>query len=176
MALPKYRQYTEGPFNPPTLAASVFQTIVAHHAAPVSHQDTFLRMRFQFFMSVAIGTVDPPPEIWWSEAAVKLQAYWSPTGSLTAPSLNGHSEHYLGSQMLAPELTMSPSAPGEYYVTWSQECEFITETSRLDPTTSSFPTVSVYLSLWDNNNALDGTYGSVGIFWYWKLFTLWATR
>ena len=176
MALIKHRVYSEGPFNPPTLSSSITQLLVASHTAPATHQDVFLRARFDFVMSVSIGSVDPPlPELWWAEAKLGQYLWWSPTGSTSLPSLNGHDEHYLGSRLLTPKLVASPSAPTEYYVTWPTDDALITRTMREDKTTSSFPKVNAAISLWDNHSALDGTFGSVSIFWYWRLFTLWGS-
>lgn len=173
----KRRIYSQGVFDTPTLTASLSPVLVAAHNAPHATTDTFLRARFEFTMSVLIGssTADVPPEEWWARAAAEIQLSWRPDSTHTPIAFNGNSEHFLGSQLLTPRLTPSPSSPTEYVVQWSQKTALVTETSRKDVTAVSGPSVTAGLGLWDPDSALDGTYTAVAIHWFWRLFTLWGS-
>ena len=171
----KRRTYSESLLQPPTYAFAGVPLTVASVVSPHGPSDTLLRTRFEFDMSVRVGTPDPPPELWWSEATALLYAFWNSNGSATCPSMIGNSEHFLGSTMLHPRMTQSATAPGEYVVQWATDEPLITETSRVNSAPSVNPRVVWGLHINDLNSALDGTYASVGIFWYWRYFSLWGS-
>lgn len=177
MTLVKRRIYNESPFGPTTIPASPSATAITVHTAPHSNQDTFLRARFEFQMATQVGspTADVPPEDWWPRASLTLIASWSPTGSHSPLPLVGNSEHYLGSQILVPRLTHSPSDPTEYVVQWSQEEPMILDTARQDATATTAPTIIVGFHVNDPDNALDGTYSAISTTWYWRMFSLWGS-
>jgi hypothetical protein len=177
MALVKRRIYGEAPFGPTYLAHTPDPVLVAKHTAPHANDDTFLRLQLDFQLAVQVGSpsADVPPEDWWPRASATLILGWSPTGSSTPLPLNGTSEHYLGSRLLQPRLTHSPSDPTEYVVQWATEDPIITQTARRDVTATVHPTVTVGLYVNDPDTALDGTYTALNVTWYWRLFTLWGS-
>lgn len=177
MVLVKRRIYSEGPFGPTTIPASPSATLVAKHTAPHSNTDTLLRVRFEFLMATQVGSpsADVPPEDWWPRAEVTLIAGWSPTGSSVPLPLVGSTEHYLGSALLQPRLTTSPSDPTEYVVQWHTDPALVFQTYRQDVTATVHPTVTVGFHVNDPDNALDGTYAAISTTWYWRMFSLWGS-
>ncbi len=177
MVLVHRRIYGEGPFGPTTIAHSPNPVLIAKHTAPHANDDSFLRLQLDFQLSVRVGapTSDVPPEEWWTRAALTLILGWSPTGSATPLPLNGTSEHYLGSRLLSPRLTASPSDPTQYAVQWETEDPVVTKTYRRDATATVRPTITVGMYVNDPDFALDGTYAAINATWYWRLFTLWGS-
>jgi hypothetical protein len=177
MVLVKRRQYGSLPSGMltsigPTGGTPI--TAISHHA-PHSTTDSFLRLRAEFTMEVEVGTVGAPPESWWPMTTVTLIAWWTPSSSTAIGNITGTSEHFLGSQLLVPELFPSQTAPGEYVIIWRQTEPLVTETSRRDVTASSGPTVSIGFTVYDTTPALDGTYAGVGISYETRLFSLWGS-
>jgi hypothetical protein len=147
------------------------------HQAPHANDDTFLRLRAQFTMSVIVGspTADVPPESWWSQTYITLVAWWSPTGSTALGNITGSSEHYLGSQLLVPIFQPGASDPQEYVVTWKQDQDLITETARRDPAATARPRINIGFTVYDTTPALDGSYTAIQIAYDTRLFTLWGS-
>lgn len=180
MVLPKVRQYSDvigGTINP-FVGSSASPWVLLVKQAPVSNHDTFLRLRHELVVSVAVGTSvsDVPPEHWWLEAGVFVTAWWSPTGSLVPGPTAGTSEHFLGSKLLVPAQYESPSSPTSYTVVWHMTEPLVTDTSRVDATATVKPTVILSLYVYDPANALNGTYGAIDLNYYGRSHILWGTR
>lgn len=178
MTLVKHRKYgtlPSGELSDIAVAIPGPYTVISH-TSPVATTDTLLRSRTEFTMSAQIGSgTGAPPERGWPETIVTLAAWWTPTSSTVGGALVGTSEHYLGSQVLVPEIAMSPTAPGEYVVTWRQNEPLVTETSRHDPTATSGPNLNICIYVYDTNGFLDGTYPSEVITYTVRLFSLWGS-
>ncbi len=178
VVLAKHRKYgtlPSGELSDISAAIPGPYTVISHEA-PIATTDTLLRTRTQFTMSVQVGSgAGAPSERFWPETIVSLVAYWQPSSSTAVGALVGTSEHYLGSQVLVPEIAMSPTAAGEYVVTWRQTEDLVTQTSRHDPAATSGPKVNIGIFVYDTNNALDGTYPSIIITYTVRLFTLWGS-
>lgn len=178
MALTKHRHYS---FDPSGELSDVAAAIpgpytVVSHEAPVATTDSLLRTRTAFTMSVQVGSgAGAPSERFWPETYVNIVAWWTPTGSTAVGALGGTSEHFLGQSLLVPEIAMSPTAAGEYVVTWKMTEDLITQTARHDVTATLKPRVNIGLFVYDTNNALDGTYPSIVITYGVHLFTLWGS-
>ncbi|HEY1126479.1 MAG TPA: hypothetical protein VGF83_01845 [Actinomycetota bacterium] len=177
MALTKHRIYGTYPqtnlatlYAPPTTPLGV-----AHHVAPGGTDDTFLRLRAQFQMSVIVGSTDPPPEAWWPSCSVTLIAWWRPDAATGTGAANGTSEHYLGSAVLGSTIVPSPTAPDEYTVLWRMEEDLVTQTYRHDLEAAAGPSVNLGLVVYDTEPALTGLYSSIRIDYEARLFTAWGT-
>lgn len=179
MVLTKSRHYTETPATnlSAIIAPPGTPKGVSHHVAPVGVTDTFLRLRAQFTMCVAVGNVssDIPPEGWWPLTTVTLVAFWTDTNSAIVPSSVGTSEHYLGSKLLVPRLTPSPSDPTSYYVVWEMEDDLVTDTARKAVSAATGPAVNLGIVVYDPTPALSGIYTAISISYNARLFTLWGS-
>lgn len=175
MVMEKKRHYNEIPVtNLGTIyAPPVAPLNVMHEPNPFVTTASYLRLRCQFYMDVRIGTPDPPPSIWWSSCTVTLVAFWTPSGSSTVGNSVGTSEHYLGSQLLTPTLTMDPQVATDYAVQWKQTEDMVLETARADTSTVS-ASINIGIVVYDPYTALQGTWASVGIDYNCRLFTLWG--
>lgn len=147
------------------------------HQAPHQNDATFLRLRTQFTMSVEVGSpaADVPPEGWWPQTYVTLVAWWSDSGSTAIGNITGSSEHYLGSQLLVPEMQPGASDPQEYTVTWRQREDLVAQTSRRNAAATSPPRINIGFTVYDTTPALDGTYAAIQVTYDCRLFTLWGT-
>ncbi len=145
-----------------------------NQTAPISTTDSFLGSRAEFYFDARVGTPDPPPEIWWPTATITLVAYFSTGGGGGTLNTSGTNEHYLGSQLLVPTVTLSVTAPGEYIVQWKQTEPLHTTTSRKGTGASGGPSVNWYAVAYDPYNAFDGTYASISFDWYLRAFSLWG--
>lgn len=177
MALTKHRTYgdivTTGASS--VVASSTAPLTLASYAAPGGPDDTFLRARFDFSMSVQVGSTGPPPEIWWPVTQILLLAYWSPIGAVTVGQSFGSSEHFLGSRLLSPVLTPSVTLPtSEYVVTYTMRETLVFQTSRKGNGTNT-PRVNLGMTVYDPYTALDGTYTPISISWQGHSFLLWGT-
>lgn len=150
--------------------------LLEHKVSPTTAQASLLRTRAEFQMHVTVGnpTSDVPPQIWWHQTYVTLYAFWTPTSSSAIAPPTGSSEHYLGSQFLAPKISLDPTDPGAYQVSWSTDDPLETVTARRDVTATTGPSVNWYLSVYDPQNALDGSYAAVGIDYGLRFFLLWG--
>lgn len=176
MTLVKHRQYGDivTTNQLPVVGTSVSPLQLATYSAPTSVNASFLRLRFDFSISVQIGATDPPPEIWWPVTQVLVLAFWNDSGSTVVGPSFGTSEHFLGSRLLSPVLTRSVTAPTtEYVVTYTMREPLVADTARKG-TTPSTPRVNLGMTLYDPYSALDGTYTSVGVNWQGHTFILWG--
>lgn len=180
MVLPKVRQYSDliGTNINPFVGTSASPFAMLVKQAPVSNHDSFLRLRCEVVVSVAVGSSvsDVPPEAWWLQAGVFVTAWWSPTGSLVPGPTAGTSEHFLGSKLLVPSQNESPSLATSYSVVWHMTEPLVVNTSRVDLTASVKPTIVLSLYVFDPSSALDGTYGAISLNYYGRSFVLWGTR
>jgi hypothetical protein len=177
MALVKRRKYADFvTTNASTITApSVSPFLLATQASAHDNNDTLLRYRVQFSMSVQVGSSDAPPEIWWPVTQILLIAWWSDSGSTAIGPSFGSSEHFLGSRLLSPVCSPSISLPTqEYVITYTMRDDLVTQTSRKGSGVNT-PHVGVGMTVYDPYNALDGTYASIGINWQGHVWSLWGS-
>lgn len=178
MVLTKHRIYSDGvATNLSSITGpSTAPHFLGHHIAPTAANDTLLRARAQFSMSVQVGSAAPPPEIWWPVTQVLLYAYWNTSGSDTLGASFGTSEHYLGTKLFRPTLTPSVTAPTtEYVVTYSSDEDLVLQTSRQGNTANN-PRLLLGCTIYDPYTAIDGTYASIAINWQFHMWSLWASH
>lgn len=178
MVLVKHRRYGYAlATNLPSISApGTTGLLLEHTESPTTPQATLLRTRAEFTLHVQVGTPssDVPPEKWWSETYVTLYAFWTPSNSSAGASPTGSSEHYLGSQFLAPKIVTSPSSPTEYTVTWTTDDALETSTYRKLATAVTGPSVNWYISIFDPEFALGGIYSAINIDYGLRWFVLWG--
>jgi hypothetical protein len=176
MVLSKHRRYQDFlQTNQSTwISGSTAPLLLISQAAPVADTDTFLRLRCSFSASVAVGSVAPPPEAWWSVTQLLLIAWWSDSGSTAIGATSGSSEHYLGTKLFSPTLVASPTAPTEYYVTYHSDGDLVTQTSRKGSGVNT-PHVGIGVTVYDPYSALDGTYTSIAANWQGHLVSYWGS-
>lgn len=177
MVMVKKRLYNEYPqTNLATLVAPPIAPVnVAHQTNPFTSTATYLRLRAAFYMDVRVGTPDPPPTAWWPPTTVTLVAFYASSTSSTVGNSVGSSEHYLGSQMIAPRVVADPTVAGEYTVQWIQQEDLVLDTSRTD-TTSTTGAINVGIVVFDPYAALSGIWASIGVDYSCRLFTLWGQQ
>ena len=169
----KYQDFVNTNFSP-LVAPSTSPYLLITQTSAHDNNDTFLRARVQFSMSVQIGSVDPPPEIWWPVTQVLLIAWWSDSGSTAIGASFGTSEHFLGSRLLSPVLTPSPSLPTtEYVIQYTMREDLVLQTSRKGSGVNT-PHFGVGMTVYDPYSALDGTFASFGVNYQGHAWSLWG--
>lgn len=178
MTLIKHRQYGYALASNLTDISAPDTTgfLLKHLVTPATVNSSLLRTRAEFTMHVTVGgpSSDVPPQIWWHQTYVTLYAYWIPSNSSAGASGTGSSEHYLGSQFLAPKLTPDPTNAGAYVVTWTTDDPLETSTSRRAVGASTGPSVNWYISIFDIESALTGFYSAISIDYGLRFFALWG--
>lgn len=146
-----------------------------HHSAPHSTQETFLRLRADAEVRVAVSAPGfvIPPEFWWAQTTVELMASWLPSNSTTPQPIFGTSSNFLGSVALHAARYPLETNPGEYVVTWVTKEPLITETARQSPTATTGPGILLELKMDDPEFVFSQGWADTSINFYGSLFTLW---
>ena len=149
--------------------------VATHHFNPGSSHSTFLRLRAEAEVTVDVNgpTFDIPPEFWWSQTFLHLNAFWVPSLSTAHQPSTGNSEHYLGSVTLKPRLYAAAAVAGEYSVIWTSEEPLICRTARQSPTATVGPTILFQIDGIDPGEVLAMNYADVSVNYYTRTFTLW---
>jgi hypothetical protein len=178
MVLVKHRRYGYAlATNLPLISApGTTGLLLEHTESPTSPQATLIRTRAEFTMSVNVGNPmsDVPPLGWWDATYVTLYAFWTPSNSSAGASSTGSSEHYLGSQFLAPKFTADPTDAGAYFVQWTTDDALATSTYRKDASAVTGPSVNFYVSIFDPLAALGGFYAAISINYGLRWFLIWG--
>lgn len=173
----KRRIYTSQNLNSVTgMSPSVATGIVlAHHLAPNSTQETFLRSKFQVQASVLVNApgFDIPPEFWWAQTFVVAAAFWLPSNSATLQPLDGSSRNYLGDMTLKPRRYPLETNAGEYAIVWTSEEALITQTARESAIATTGPGVLFQVHVYDPQFVFSNAWADVSVNFHSRQFTLW---
>jgi hypothetical protein len=128
---------------------------------------TLLRTRFNVILAAAVGSADPPPERWWTRFSALAVVNVSEVSSSDVKSPTSQDERIVLTCQLQPTLVASPSAPGEYYVTFKpQEGTLDSRGQRRheNGVGAGFWYCSG-IQLWDYESAVDGgIYSSIDMY------------
>jgi hypothetical protein len=131
--------------------------------------DTLIRSVHTARLSVAVGTVDPPPENWWNEALVEVWANMNFAGGTSLANPESGDTRLVSLGVLPPKMTPSATAPGEYVVSFdSPAYGFDSKGQRKGAGVTAYP--SVYFGM----KLLDPGVGVVGGFYASVRVTAWS--
>jgi hypothetical protein len=178
MPLIKHRRYGYAlATNLPSInAPGTTGFLLEHTESPTTAQATLIDHRAEFTMTVDVGNpmADVPPQAWWLATYVTLYAYWVPSNSTAGAPATSSSEHYLGSQFLAPKLTPDPTNAGAYSVAWTTDDPLHARNYRKSLTATTGPSVNWYITVFDPLAALIGIYTAININYGLRWFVLWG--
>lgn len=156
----------------PSVATGI---VLAHHLAPHSTQETFLRSRYEVQASVDVNApgFDIPPEFWWTQTFVVAAVFWVPSNSATLQPLDGSSVDFLGSLTLKPRRYPLETNAGEYSIIWTAEQTLITETARKSAIATTGPGVLFQAHVYDPQFVFSNAWADTNINFHSRQFTMW---
>jgi hypothetical protein len=148
---------------------------MAHHLAPHSTQETFLRGRMEAHAQVAVNApgFDIPPEFWWVQTRITAAMFWVPSNSATLQPLDGSSVDYLGSVELYPSRHAIETNAGEYAIIWDTRYPLVTQTARKSAIATTGPGIMFQLHFYDPQFVFSNFWTDVSINLFSRHFSLW---